>query len=102
MSSRKKGAFKNLAEELPKVLNQLGIAEQVSAYRAVVEWQSIVGNGIVRHATARYIENKTLVVAVDSPAWMTQLFYLKPQILEKIALRFGIGLITDVHFILKK
>ncbi len=103
MNRNKNRGFVKLPDELSRVLNYLGIEEKLTAYRVVVEWQSIVGQEVARHTSARYIDfdNQTLVVTVDSPAWMTQLFYLKPRILEKISCRFGKCPINDIRLILK-
>ncbi len=46
------------------------------------------------------VDGKTLVIVVDGPAWITQLRFLKPQLLKKIDARVGKGLITDLRFVL--
>jgi predicted nucleic acid-binding Zn ribbon protein len=99
---RRRQSFKSISEGLAAVLRDLGLTEKVVAYQAVSSWQEIVGTAIARHATALSVEDRTLVVAVDSPAWMTQLFYLKGQILDKISRHIGAGLITEVRFVLKR
>jgi predicted nucleic acid-binding Zn ribbon protein len=102
MARAKSKGFQSLAEKLPSVLRQFGLKDKIMVYRAVAEWESIAGTGIARHSTALAVEDKTLVVAVDSPAWMTQLFYLKGQLLENISRHIGSGLVTDVRFVLKR
>ncbi len=87
---------------LPAVLARIGLKGKVQVYRAVVEWRAIAGEAVARHASAIKVEEKTLIVAVDSPAWMTQLLFLKEQILKKIAAQIGPGLIEDVRFVLKR
>lgn len=102
MRRRKKKTFQSLNKALPAVLARIGLKSKVQVYRAVAEWQTIAGDAVARHASAIKVEEKTLVVAVDSPAWMTQLLFLKEQILQKIAAQIGPGLIEDIRFILKR
>jgi predicted nucleic acid-binding Zn ribbon protein len=102
LSRKAQRSFKSVGEALPAVLREIGLAEKVAAYQAVANWPAIVGKAIARHATALRVEDRTLVVAVDSPAWMTQLFYLQGQILDKISRQSGAGLITEVRFVLKR
>ncbi|MGQ9707445.1 MAG: DciA family protein [bacterium] len=102
MGRRRSKGFKSLAEKLPAVLEQFGLKDKVMVYRAVAEWRTIAGEGVARHSRALAVDDKTLVVAVDSPAWMTQLFYLKGQLLENIGRQIGKGLVTDVRFVLQR
>ncbi len=102
MGRRKSKGFQRVNEKLPSVLRQFGLKDKIMVYRAVAEWASIAGEGIARHSTALAVEDKTLVVAVDSPAWMTQLYYLKGELLEKISRHIGKGLINDARFVLKR
>ncbi|MEO0068182.1 MAG: DUF721 domain-containing protein [candidate division WOR-3 bacterium] len=101
MAKRKAKGFKSMQERLPAVLRQLGLNDKMLAYRAVADWSLIAGEGLAKHSRAFAVEDKTLVVAVDSPAWMAQLYYLKGELLTKISRHIGKGLITDVRFVLK-
>lgn len=94
--------MQSLNDVLPAVLARIGLKNKVNVYRAVAEWRAIAGEAVARHAVAIAVEEKTLVVAVDSPAWMTQLLFLKGQLLKKIVSQIGPGLIEDVRFVLKR
>jgi len=48
-------------------------------------WEDLVGTAVARHATPLRLETGTLVVAVDHPAWATQVRILAPGILARIA-----------------
>ncbi|MGQ9677687.1 MAG: DciA family protein [bacterium] len=102
MSRKKMSQFVSVAETLPHVLRRLGIEEKVVVYRAVTDWQQLVGEAIARHAVAIGVVDKTLLVVVDSPAWMTQLAFLKDQLLEKVDDHIGPGRLTDIRFVLKR
>ncbi|MEO0009009.1 MAG: DUF721 domain-containing protein [candidate division WOR-3 bacterium] len=102
MGGKRRTSFKSIAESLPAVLKEIGLAEKVAAFQAVVQWSEIVGPAIARHTRALGIEGQTLLVAVDSPAWMTQLFYLRDEILKKVAEHIGAGLVTEIRLVLKR
>lgn len=102
MGGKRRTSFKSISESLPAVLKEIGLAEKVAAYQAVAQWLEIVGPAIARHASAVGVEEKTLVIAVDSTAWMTQLFYLKNEILKKVGEHIGPGLVTEIRLVLRR
>ncbi len=102
MPRGKRKWFQPLNEALPGVLARLGLKDKIKPYQVVVDWRTIAGEAIAQHASAVAVDGKVLVVVVDSPAWMTQLLFLKEKLLEKIAERIGAGIIEDVRFVLKR
>jgi predicted nucleic acid-binding Zn ribbon protein len=89
----------SLRSALPRVIKGLKLQDTVAQQRVIAAWPAAVGEKVVAHTRALYIERKVLVVAVNSPAWMTQLAFLKPQILRKLAARGGQGLVEDLRFV---
>jgi predicted nucleic acid-binding Zn ribbon protein len=85
---------------LPRVLKGLKLDKVLAAQPAVELWPQIAGPKTAEHTRAVEVDGNTLVVVVDSPAWIAQLRYLKPQLLKKISGRVGKGLIGDVRFVL--
>ncbi len=83
------------------MLRRLGLAELVAAQRAVVLWPEIAGERVAAHSRAVDVREKTLIVEVDSPVWMTELAYLKGNIIKTICRRIGGGLVTNIKFRLK-
>jgi len=102
MRRRKRKNFLVMNRMLPGVLRRMGFKDELVVYRAVTDWEKVVGAGIARHTQALVVEGKRLVVAVDSPAWMTQMMFLKGEILDKIARHIGAGRLTDIQFVLKR
>jgi len=102
MRRKKQRRFQTVNETLPRVLRRLGMEDKVLVYRAVSDWKLLVGESIARHTVAIGVEGKTILVAVDSPAWMTQLTFLKDQLLEKICRHIGSQQLTDIRFFLKR
>ena len=48
-------------------------------------WEEVVGPAVARHARPLRLESGRLVVAVDQPAWATQVRALGPRIVAEIA-----------------
>jgi predicted nucleic acid-binding Zn ribbon protein len=82
------------------VLKQFKLDKVLAAQPAVTLWPEIAGPKTAEHTRALEVEGNTLVVVVDSPAWIAQLRYLKPQLLKKISGRVGKGLVLDLRFVL--
>jgi predicted nucleic acid-binding Zn ribbon protein len=92
--------FRSVGSLLPGVLRQCKLDKVVAAQPAVTFWPEIAGPRTATHTRAIEVDGSTLVVAVDSPAWMAQLRFLKPQLLKKVAGRVGKGLVGDIRFVL--
>lgn len=52
-------------------------------------WEELIGPSVARHTKPLRLAGGTLVVAVDQPAWATQLRVLAPGILERLTERTG-------------
>jgi predicted nucleic acid-binding Zn ribbon protein len=92
--------FRSVGSVLPRVLKGLKLDKVLAAQPAVDLWPQIAGPKTAEHTRAVEVDGKTLVIVVDGPAWMTQLRFLKPQLIKKIDGRMGKGLITDLRFVL--
>lgn len=61
------------------------VAGKAGAWRSVFEhWDEVVGPGLARHARPLRIESGTLVVAVDRPAWATEVQALSEAIVSRV------------------
>jgi len=93
--------FRQLSAVLPGALRRLGLERVLAAHAAVLVWPEVAGAKTAEHCRAVAVDAGVLIVLVDSPAWSTQLSYLKPQLLKKLARRLGPGLIKDIRFALE-
>ena len=94
--------FRRLSDVLPKVVKTLRLEEAAAARPALDSWADIAGAKIAQHSKPVTVEGGVMVIAVDSPAWMTQLAFLKPQLLIKVAARIGKGKVSDLRFVLAR
>lgn len=95
-------AFYSLQRVLKKVLKECNLpAHNIDAYKIFHLWEEIAGEGLANHATPVRIDDRILYVEVDDPAWLTQVRYMKLDILAKIGVRIKKGIFKDIRFFLK-
>ena len=99
MSRRVSRRPERLGDLIRASVHELGWEQRFAEEDLVARWREAVGPRIAAHTRADHIDNRRLVVAVDSPVWSQQLTFLKPDILRRLAARFGGGLVTDLYFV---
>jgi len=85
-----------LSVTLGKILKTRGFQGRLHEYRIFGQWEQCVGVMIARHAQPQSVRGGKLLIIVDSPAWMQQLFLLKPEIIEKLNKILGSSAIRDI------
>jgi predicted nucleic acid-binding Zn ribbon protein len=60
------------------------------------KWDAIVGEGLARHVRPLSLRDGVLVVAVDEPAWATEVRYLEAEIVQKVQAAAGGTEVTSV------
>ncbi len=83
---------------LDSLFKQQGIEESIRVHRAVIDWDSVVGDAVARHASAVYIEHGTLVVEVESPVWMHRLQMEESDLRTRINRHYGEDIIRQIRF----
>ena len=84
---------------VPGVLARLGLAEGVTRWRAVVEWESIVGESLARHSWARRVDGTTLIVETDDPFGLS---HARPGLLQLVRDHLGSDCIRDLRLEIKR
>lgn len=82
-------APERLDATLERLVTHLGWAPKTAAVGVLADWERVVGPAIAQHARAVSTDGTTLVVAVDDPAWATQLRWLEPDLLRRLAEETG-------------
>lgn len=85
---------------IPAVLERAGVDESFRRHMALMYWDDVVGEKIARKARPRELEGKTLLVNVESSAWVHELTYLKNDILRELNQRVGGGAIDRIVFLI--
>jgi predicted nucleic acid-binding Zn ribbon protein len=92
-------AARTLGEVLQELLQQYGLADRVKELNAVNGWAEVVGEQIASRAHAKDVRDGCLIVEVSSSAWRNELYYLKPEMIEKINKHIGKKVIHDILFV---
>jgi predicted nucleic acid-binding Zn ribbon protein len=95
-------AFVTIKKTLENVLKEYDIKGDIDAHKIFYLWDDIVGEKTASHTKPARIGNNILFVEVDDPIWLTQLRYMKMDILEKIEGKVKKGLLKDLKFYLRR
>ena len=69
-----------MSELLDRTTRRLGGPSAASASAVFARWEEMVGPDIAGHARPRSLHDGVLVLAVDEPAWATQLSYMTGEV----------------------
>ncbi len=61
------------------------------------DWDAMVGDQMAAHVRPVRLRDTTLVVAVNEPGWASQVRWMAPELLERLAAGLGDGVVTDVE-----
>ena len=64
-------------------------------------WSDVAGESLAARARPTALHVTTLVVAVDDPAWATQLKYLETDLVARIADAVGAGRVTELRVVVR-
>jgi predicted nucleic acid-binding Zn ribbon protein len=92
----------NVGALVPGVLARLGLADGITRWRAVIEWEAIAGESLARHATASRVDGDTLIVEAGNSYVMFELSHRKAELLSRLAAHLGDGTIRDVRLVLRR
>ncbi len=78
-----------LTDALGVVADRIGAGPAPVVARIFSGWEELVGPAMASHVRPVRVDGPTLVVAVDHPAWVTQVRALAPDILAKVQAATG-------------
>jgi predicted nucleic acid-binding Zn ribbon protein len=79
-----------LNSSLDAVSRRLGMKDSKGLGRLFSHWEELVGPGIAAHVKPVRLDAEALVVAVDHPAWATQVRHLGDDLLDRVAAEVGV------------
>lgn len=94
--------MESLAGVLPRVLRQLGLEEGLLGWRAVHEWEQVVGPRVARHTRAVAFRDGVLQIEVEGSAWMHELGFLKTDLMRKVNRQLGSRLVRNIRFVVPR
>ena len=92
----------SISDVLSKTLKKMNIEGPLKKYSIWNYWEEIVGKQVATKAQPIRVQEKTLVVAVVSHTWMTELTHMKTMILKKIKEKIEGCPINNIRFELDK
>lgn len=78
-----------LDTSLDEVSRRLGMRDARGLGRLFSHWEELVGPAIALHVTPVRLDAESLVVAVDHPAWATQVRQLGEELLDRVSEETG-------------
>ena len=97
---REKKFPQRIGSFLEAYFQKRGWQEKLKEYRIWTHWPDIVGPQLVDRSAPIRLKNNVLTIGVSSSSWMTQLQFMKTQIIEKISSELHVHL-TDIKLTIK-
>lgn len=89
---------KSIKEVIDLVLDDESIRDTARAQRICFLWPEIVGQGINRHTSRRYVADGILHVYIDSAPLKNELNFSRSHLVELLNKAAGANVITDITF----
>ncbi len=86
-----------IGELLDRTTKRLGGPTSSTTSTVFSRWEQIVGTDIAGHSRPVSLHGGVLVLAVDHPAWATQLRYMTADLLTRISDATAGAEVTDIH-----
>ena len=86
-----------MSATVDRLIRSLGAPSASITRSLFTDWDDIVGDQISAHSRPHALRERTLVVAVDDPAWATQLRFLETELLGRIATATGSDEVTAIE-----
>lgn len=94
----KKTDPKSFAEIYAEAVEMAGMTDKFAEQQASYVWTEVVGPGVNRMTTRRYVENGVLHVYIVSSSLKNELFYHRSSLIENINSIVGKNILTDIIF----
>ncbi len=88
-----------VGEALAEVGAELGLPPPGVLGPLSARWPEIVGAAIAEHAQLRSLRHGVLTIAVDAPAWATELRYLEHELRSRTAAIVGSDVVEQVRIV---
>ncbi|MCX7591737.1 MAG: DUF721 domain-containing protein [Kiritimatiellae bacterium] len=89
---------RRISEVISRLMARMGLEQDLWLSELTNEWPGLVGEVVARHTRPGQLIGRTLVVFVDSPAWLNELHrYGRAEMLANLQKRFGMERIQAVR-----
>jgi predicted nucleic acid-binding Zn ribbon protein len=87
---------RQLSDSLDRATRRLGGPRTAVLTQVFAGWEQVVGPDVAAHAQPRSLRDGVLVIAVDQPAWASQLRFLGGDLLARIRDATGCSDVTEI------
>jgi len=88
----------SVGEVLERLVNKLSLDKKLKEVNALKLWEEVTGEKISQHSLPLFVKTGNLFVRVDNSGWLTQLTYLKCEIISELNKRLGAESIKNIYF----
>lgn len=85
-----------LGDTLARLAAERGWSAELSVGGVVGRWREVVGDQVADHCTPETFEDGRLVIRTDSTTWATNLRLLVPELLGRLEVELGSGVVREV------
>jgi len=96
---RRRIEMSQVGETLDEVIKRLGLDAKISEQRAALIWEEIAGEQIARATEVSKVREGIMYVNCRNSTWANELLLHREELLKRIALRIGSGVIRDIRFL---
>lgn len=90
-----------LRDILDETVDALGLRERLRAFRALLNWEEVVGKTVAAAAQPEALKEGKVFVAVKSNAWIQELRFQQQTILQRLNEYAGAPIFTELVFRVK-
>jgi len=94
----KRTSAKSIADIIGDFMQQEDIETTMLEHKALKMWAQVVGNGVNRLTTERYVDNGVITVKIDSAALRNDLMLSRTQLIEQLNKLVGKPVIKNIIF----
>jgi predicted nucleic acid-binding Zn ribbon protein len=88
---------RKVGDSLDRVAASLGVPHASTLSGVFASWPEMVGEAVATHSRPLSLRDGTLVVAVDDPAWATQLRWLEADLVARLVEVLGDGEVARIE-----
>ena len=88
---------RKVGESLDRVASSLGVPHASTLSGVFASWAELVGEAVATRSRPVSLRDGTLVVAVDDPAWATQLRWLEADLVARLVEVLGEGEVARIE-----
>ncbi len=90
-----------VGDSLDRVAASLGVPKASTMTSVFTAWTTLVGESLAEHTRPQSLSDGILVVAVEEPAWATQLRWLEADLLTRLSEVAGAGAVQRIEVVVR-